>query len=198
MNLLRGIREGDPVVWKELLEEVKKAQGNLEEVARRVGVSRETLRRWENRYERLREAVEKAVEGNAMLARQRKAWTPDRKKAVAERERKHQQALSVLGSARWAPKARHPLPPGVEVGKRAVISVEALERSFVVPVFVLMTTSKRVHVGVRGGQQDRVKRVPPQRVQAWPEDSRRFKKADLEWLEKLEKEHKDAFFPPKK
>lgn len=197
MNFLRGIREGDPVVWKELLEEVKRAQGNLEEVARRVGVSRETLRRWEKRYERLGQAVEKAVEGNVMLSRQRKAWTSERKKAVAERERKHHESLYNLENARWSGRASHSLPPGVAVGKRAVILVTGLERTFEVPVFVIMTTPKRVHVGVRGKEKDRVKRVSPERVKAWPQEGR-FRKSDLEWLEGLEKEHRECFFSPKK
>lgn len=198
MNFLRGIREGDPVVWKELLEEVKKAQGNLEEVARRVGVSRETLRRWENRHERLREAVEKAVGGNVMLARQRKAWTPERKKAVAERERKHQQALGVLEGSSWEPNATSPLPPGVVVGKRAILSVPVLDRSFLVLVFVMRTTAKKVQVVFWSKNGGRVRRVSPKKLQAWPEEERGFRRVELEWLATLEREHKERFFPSKK
>lgn len=195
--LRQGIRRNQPDAWRVLLAAVRKAQGNLMEVARQTGVSRETLRRWVNQYEVLKKAVEKVAKGNPMLWRQIRRWTPERRKVVSDRERQHQIKLGSSENFHWANRASIPLPPGVEVGKRAVWVVHPKNPLGMVSwglIFVLRTTKESVFVLCYTRDKSFVRKVKPTNIIAW--DSRHdsfFAKNLVKDVAKMERDHVDYY-----
>lgn len=195
--LRRGIREQDKATWKHLLGVVRRAQGNLMEVARRTGLSRETLRRWEQRYEVLRKAIVRAAKGNAMLWQQKRRWSPERRKQVAERERKHQQEQWGSGKFHWESRADIPLPEGVQTGKRAVWVMRPRNPWGHVlwgAVLVLRTTKKSVFVHANLKDVWKTRKIKPGSLMAWSHRADEyFPKEVRKTLAELERNYQKIF-----
>jgi hypothetical protein len=168
------------------------------EVARQTGVSRETLRRWANQYEVLKKLVEIEAKKVPMLWRQKQSWNPERRKMVAERERKHQKELGLPGKIKWSARALIALPPGVEPGKRAIWVVRPanpLGYSLWGLALVLRTTRKSVFILAWAKGDTVVRKVKPGSLTAWipQQHDPYFTKEHIREVAKFEREHFNQF-----